>query len=229
MIFNLFSQKPTNEEAKRRLAHHVAKLYSNRELLGVGGGTTVAFFIEELAKIQKSSKSVLIIASSKCASLAKKLGFPTLSWRSCRNFEIYIDGADFISPRGYMLKGLGGAALGEKLISSQSEKFICLFEKHKYSKNLTDKPIYLEVLPAASSIIAHELLKYDISIGFIDKYSELEHWIMEAHIKTWPPLDELDNLLNSLPGIISHGLFLRRADLGYVIDEKFEIESVNFT
>lgn len=216
------------EALKKRLASHAAKTFKSEEMLGVGGGTTVEYFIEALAQEQQSYKSPLVIASTKASKLAKSLGFQVISWRSALPFDIYIDGTDFISLEGYMIKGKGGAALGEKIVSSLTRKFICLYDHSKEVQNLSQRPIYIEVLPKASSIVAKELLKRNISVSFIDKYSENDYWIMEARVQKWDSLDATSSILNSTPGIISHGLFTQKATIGMTINSSAEISSVEF-
>ena len=205
---------------KEQLGQYAAQLYKSEEIIGVGGGTTVECFVKALAVEQKQYKSPLVVASTHISSLAKSLGFQVISWRSAQPFKIYIDGADFISPEGYMIKGKGGAALGEKIISSLSQSFICLFDASKEVGNFNAQPIYVEILPKASSIVAKELLKHSIKIKFIDRYSENNNWIMEAMVEKWESIEQIDKILNCIPGIISHGLFTKKATSGIKISSE---------
>lgn len=217
------------QDRKEHLASEVAKLYAREEILGIGGGTTVECFIRALALEQKNYKSPLVIASTKISKLAKELGFQVVSWRSCQNFDIYIDGTDFISTHGHMSKGKGGAALGEKLISLQAKTFVCLFDDSKLCQNISDKPIYIEVMPRASSLVARELLKHSMRAKFIDKYSENDNWVMELTVDKWESFEKTQQTLDKIPGLISHGLFTKTADLGYCIDQQGNIEKITYS
>lgn len=100
------------------------------DIVGVGTGSTVNKFIEALATIKDDIRGAV---SSSVASTERlqALGIPVFDCNEVEELAVYIDGADEIDGRGYMIKGGGAALTREKIVAAQSRRFICIADASK--------------------------------------------------------------------------------------------------
>lgn len=201
-----------NDILKQKAAKAALEYVGNEQVLGIGTGSTVNFFIQELAKI-KHRIDACIASSVDTAKRLQALGIPVIDLNSVTEIPLYIDSADEINQYGVMLKGGGGALTREKLVASVSKQFICIVNESKIVNNLgMEFPIVVEVLPMARSLVARELVKLNASpayrAGFITDNGNI---ILDVHnIKILTPI-KLEEELKLIPGVIESGLFAKRA------------------
>jgi ribose 5-phosphate isomerase A len=107
------------------------------EILGVGTGSTVDFFIDALAQ---SGLSVPACVSSSVRSTRRleQLGFRVLEMNEVDGIGVYVDGADEIDAGFNMIKGGGGALTREKIVASVARKFVCIADASKRLENARD-------------------------------------------------------------------------------------------
>ena len=125
------------------------------EIIGVGTGSTVNKFIEALASMRGDIKGAV---SSSLASTQRlqALGIPVFDSNEVDELAVYIDGADEIDARGYMIKGGGAALTREKIVAAQSRRFICIADESKLVKSLGRFPLPVEVVPMAARRIGRQ-------------------------------------------------------------------------
>ena len=125
------------------------------EIIGVGTGSTVNKFIEALATMRGDIKGAV---SSSLASTQRlqALGIPVFDSNEVDELAVYIDGADEIDARGYMIKGGGAALTREKIVAAQSRRFICIADESKLVKSLGRFPLPVEVVPMAARRIGRQ-------------------------------------------------------------------------
>lgn len=118
------------------------------EIIGVGTGSTVNKFIEALATMRGDIRGAV---SSSLASTErlKALGIPVFDANEVDELAVYIDGADEIDSRGYMIKGGGAALTREKIVAAQSRRFVCIADESKLVASLGRYPLPVEVIPMA--------------------------------------------------------------------------------
>ena len=127
-------------------------------VVGVGTGSTVNYFIKELATIKH--KIDACVASSKATeALLRKEGIPVIDLNAVQDLPVYIDGADEVTDQGEMIKGGGGAHTREKIVAQVAQKFICIVDDSKRVRHLGAFPVAVEVIPIARSMVARELVK----------------------------------------------------------------------
>ena len=120
-----------NDSLKRKAAEAALTFIEEDMVVGVGTGSTVNFFIEELAKIKHRLDGC--VASSKMTEKRlRELGIPVLDANSVSDLPLYVDGADEVNSRGEMIKGGGGALTREKIIASIARRFICIVDESKW-------------------------------------------------------------------------------------------------
>jgi len=183
-------------------------------VVGVGTGSTVNFFIDELGKM-KGRIEAAVSSSRASTERLKSIGIRVLELNSVDEIAVYVDGADEITPHLAMIKGGGGALTGEKIVSAVARKFICIAEARKLVDVLGAFPLPVEVIPMARSFVGRELVRLgghpQLREGFVSDYGNL---ILDVHGLNIVHPQELEATLNQITGVVTNGLFARRpADL----------------
>ncbi|MEC7876357.1 MAG: ribose-5-phosphate isomerase RpiA [Pseudomonadota bacterium] len=199
------------QDCKKRNAAKAAIDYiKNSAVIGVGTGSTVSFFIEELAK-NKSLIDGVVSSSVATEKLLKEHNIPVVALNSVIELQIYIDGADEATKNKHLIKGGGGALTREKIIAAASKQFICIIDDTKLVPLLGSFPLPVEVVPMAQSYVAREITKLggqpELRQDFITDNGNV---ILDIHnFKIENPL-ELENKLNQITGVVTNGLFAKR-------------------
>ena len=110
----------TQDELKALVGQAALEYVVKGEIVGVGTGSTVNKFIDALATIKGDIRGAV---SSSVASTERlrALGIPVFDSNEVEELAVYIDGADEIDGRGYMIKGGGAALTREKIVAAQSQ------------------------------------------------------------------------------------------------------------
>lgn len=147
-------------QLKQLVAQQAIKFVPDDCIVGVGTGSTVNFFIDELAKIKGRIKGAV---SSSVASTErlKALGIPVFDANEVESLAVYIDGADEIDGHGYMVKGGGAALTREKIVAALASRFVCIVDESKLVAALGRFPLPVEVIPMA----AHHITRRFAALG----------------------------------------------------------------
>lgn len=197
-------------ELKIKAAKAVMSYVKEDMVVGVGTGSTVNCFIQELALIKH--KIDACVASSKATeSLLRAASIPVLDLNSVQEVSLYVDGADEVTERREMIKGGGGAHTREKIIANVAREFICIVDEAKLVKHLGDFSLAVEVLPMARSFVARQLVKLggdpQYREGFLTDNGNIILDVFNLIITT--PI-ALENSINLIPGVVENGLFANR-------------------
>ena len=142
--------EPIND--KQAVAIYAANYVKNGMLVGLGTGSTANYFIEELARRQRHENlQVTTIASSQVSMIkAQSLGLNVISLSQVSEIDLYVDGADEITPDMTLLKGRGYDLVLEKLLAKAAKQFIIVADKSKLVTRIgTNYAIPIEVIPMA--------------------------------------------------------------------------------
>jgi len=207
-------------ELKAKVARAAIEYIEDNMIVGVGTGSTVNFFIKELARI-KHLIDACVPSSKATELLLRELKIPVVELNVVNNLDIYIDGADEVNKWHQMIKGGGGALTREKIIASAAKKFICIVDESKVVNHLGSFPVAVEVLPMARSFVARELVKLKgdpvYREGFVTDNGNIILDVFNLSI-TEPKVLEAN--INLIPGVVENGLFGERlADLVLVANE----------
>ncbi len=202
---------------KERVAKHAANQVTDGMLVGLGTGSTANCFIEELARrSREQGLKVTTVASSVVSAIkAQQLGLPVLGFDQVNRLDLYVDGADEVSPELTLLKGQGADLVREKLLATASEQFIVLVEPSKLVERIGQNfSIPIEVMPFAWQLVKKQLeakgghgeLRQNASKnGYaVSSYGSL---ILDMSFDQHIDAGTLNDILNSIPGVVEHGIF----------------------
>jgi len=200
----------SQDDKKREVAKAAIEYIENDTIVGVGTGSTVNFFIEELANIKGRIEGAV---SSSVASeeLLKQHNIPVLPLNSVIEIPVYVDGADEATEHRHLIKGGGGALTREKIVAAASAQFVCIIDDSKMVSMLGEFPLPVEVIPMAQSYVARQITKLGGQPKLRQDFTtDNGNIILDVHnMKIDNPV-ELEQKLNQIVGVVTSGLFAQR-------------------
>lgn len=199
------------EAQKQRAAERALEFVEDASIVGVGTGSTVAYFIAALGRIRGRIEGA-VSSSERSSELLKAQGIAVLDLNSSGDLPVYIDGADECDPWNRLIKGGGAALTREKIIAAASRKFVCLIDAAKQVDVLGKFPLPIEVVPMARSYVARQLVKLGGQPVWRDGVvTDNGNWILDLHNLSIVDPIALEAEINQIVGVVSVGLFARRA------------------
>lgn len=208
----------SQNEGKRLSGEAAAKFIEEGTVVGVGTGSTVAYFIEALARMKQQIEGA-VSSSEQSSVLLKKHGIPVLDLNSTGSLSLYVDGADECDTHNRLIKGGGGALTREKIIAATSKKFVCIIDASKEVKLLGKFPLPIEVIPMARSYVAREIVALGGQPVWRDGVvTDNGNWILDVY--NWQIVDPvgMEAELNQITGVVCVGLFAKRAADIVIVD-----------
>ena len=213
---------------KKKCAVAAANMIEDGMVVGLGGGSTVAFLIEELEKSKKQVQAVT--PSMNTEELCRQYQIPVVPLAMTEKIDIAFDGCDELDYDFNALKSCGGIHTREKLVADMAEKYILLADEAKYYEQLPfNYPVTIEVLPCARAYVKKQL---ELSGAKVTErtctnktgltITDDGNYLMEAKFAERPDIEKLDAQLNGMSGIVGHGLFYKKAS-GAIIAGKEEV------
>lgn len=213
---------------KELVALEAAKLVKNNMIVGLGTGSTANYFIDALARRQtEEGLQITTVSSSTISAIkAQSSGLKVQSIAYLSKIDLYVDGADEITPKLTLLKGRGQDLVMEKLLAKAADQFIVVADKSKLVSHIGEKFIIpIEVIPTAWQLVKHSLEKAGAS-GDIRLNAGKDNVAVTAHgsyvldMKFPSDLDDqaLNTLLNNTPGVVEHGVFYGLTSLVLIAD-----------
>ena len=196
---------------KRAAAKAAMAYVPEGAVIGVGTGSTANHFVDELAALAGRLEGA--VASSEATSKRlKKAGVRVLELNAVSDLPIYVDGADEITGNLHMIKGGGGALTREKIVAAVARQFVCIADASKRVDVLGGFPLPVEVIPMARSYVARELVKLGGQPVLRENFTtDNGNVILDVRgLQIVNPV-ELETALNQIVGVVTNGLFARRA------------------
>lgn len=196
--------------------------------LGIGTGSTAEEFVRLLAeRVAGGLKVEGVPTSERTARLCVELGVPLKSLDELPELDLTIDGADELDGRLRLIKGGGGALLREKIVAAASKRMIVIADESKVVDMLGAFPLPIEINPygQVSTRLAIEKLASALGLsGELHLRSSGDgvfttdggHYILDASFGRIPDAEALAEALNSIPGVVEHGLFINLATLAII-------------
>jgi len=198
-------------DAKRLAAEKAIDYVEDGMVVGVGTGSTVAFFIDALGRI-KHRIAGAVSSSEQSSDRLRKLGIAVLDLNGAGPLQLYVDGADECDGHKRLIKGGGAALTREKIIAQASDKFVCIIDPGKKVDVLGRFPLPVEVIPMARSLVAREIvaLTGGQPVWREGVSTDNGNWVLDIHGLRITDPAAMESALNQIPGVVSVGLFARR-------------------
>ena len=216
--------QPELEHEKQLAGEKVASWIPQGACIGIGSGTTSAYFIRALGKRVRDGLRVSGIATSVASEeLARSVGIPLVQPASGLRLDFTVDGADEITPGLDLIKGGGGKLLREKVIASASKFLLVVADSSKPVPLLGAMPLPVEVVPFSEPWVKDRIT----ALGGHPMRREQNgspvptdqgNWLLDCHFGRIEDPAGLARALRAIPGILEHGLFLGMAKLAVVAD-----------
>ena len=202
--------------AKRLAAEQALEYVEDGSVVGVGTGSTVAFFIEGLARIKHRIEGA-VSSSEQSSERLRALGIPVLDLNATGALPLYVDGADECDPARCLIKGGGAALTREKIVAEASKRFVCIIDPSKRVEVLGRFPLPVEVVPMARSLVGREIVRttsgqpvWRQAADGAPVVTDNGNWLLDIHNLSITDPVALERDLNQIPGVVSVGLFARR-------------------
>ena len=198
-------------EAKRLAAEKAVEYVEDGMIVGVGTGSTVAYFIDALSAWKDRIEGAVSSSEQSTARL-KAHGIEVIDLNTAGSLSLYVDGADECDPHKRLIKGGGAALTREKIIAEASERFVCIIDPSKQVDVLGKFPLPVEVVPMARSLVAREILRITGGqpVWRDGVVTDNGNVILDIHNLSIIDPVGTERELNQVPGVVSVGLFARR-------------------
>ena len=206
---------------KRAAAERAAALVADGMHLGLGTGSTAAYFVTALGERVRGGLDVVGVPTSEATRRhAEREGVRLTTLEDVPELDLTIDGADEIDDSLRLIKGGGGALLREKIVAAASRRMVVIADDAKRVHQLGRFPLPIEVVPfgleATRRAIARALdqtgnrgdLRLRSAANGGPFATDGGHYILDAHLGRIDAPEALAAVLVTIPGVVEHGLFL---------------------
>jgi ribose 5-phosphate isomerase A len=179
-------------------------------IVGVGTGSTAAFFIDLLAEHKDTFRGT-VASSQATADRLTELGVPVFDLNDIEEVRVYVDGADESNAHLHLIKGGGAALTREKIVTACSREFVCIADASKWVNQLGAFPLPVEVIPMARAYVSRELVKLGGKpVHREGVITDNGNDILDVHgLRISDPV-ALENAINQIVGVVTNGLFAAR-------------------
>jgi ribose 5-phosphate isomerase A len=206
---------------KRQAAARALEQVQGGMKLGLGTGSTAKHFVELLGEKVRAGLAVIGVPTSEATrAQAVQCGIPLTSLDEVDRLDLTVDGADEADPALNLIKGGGGALLREKIVAAASDRMIVIADDSKWVEALGRFPLPVEVVPFGLGATQRAIARAFAQAGVSGQMGVRKgrdghvfvtdggHWIIDAHLGRIADPPRLAGLLNAIPGVVEHGLFI---------------------
>ena len=188
-------------------------------IVGLGTGSTVAFFLEALKERLKDGFTIKGIPTSiKTKERALSLDIPLTTLGQHPEIDLTVDGADEVNRQFELIKGGGGALLREKIVAAASQREIIIVDSSKSVEELGRFPLPVEVVQYGYESTRRKLeaLEANVSLRIKDKktfVTDNGNYILDCEFGIIQDPPGLEKTIKLIPGVVECGLFIGLADM----------------
>ncbi len=225
-----------NDQEKEAAARASLRFVKDGQIVGLGTGSTAAYFIQLLGEeVKKGLKVRGIPTSDRSREQAASLGIPLTTLDEFQQIDVTVDGADEVDPQLRMIKGGGGALLREKIVASATRQVVIVADATKRVPVLGRFPLPVEVIKFAEAVVAKKIsalgAEVELRRGADGKpfLTDENNHILDCRFGQILDADGLARRLSDMPGIVEHGLFIGMAGVVLVANgsEIVELRAVS--
>ncbi|MBR1121844.1 ribose-5-phosphate isomerase RpiA [Bradyrhizobium lablabi] len=206
---------------KRQAAARALEHVRDGMKLGLGTGSTAKHFVDLLGeKVRAGMKVTGVPTSEATRAQAEQCGIPLTTLDEIDRLDLTVDGADEVDPALDLIKGGGGALLREKIVASASDRMIVIADESKWVDALGRFPLPVEVVPFGLGA-TRRAMEQAFAQASVSGQMEVRkgrdghvfvtdggHWIVDVRLGQIADPPRLARLLNVIPGVVEHGLFV---------------------
>ncbi len=196
-------------------------------VIGLGSGSTASWLVKCLGeRIRRENLEFRAVAtSSEIAVLAKSEKLSVIPLNEISTIDLTIDGTDEFDSNFDLVKGGGGALLGEKIVAAASDRLVIIADNRKQVPVLGKFPLPVEIVKFGWKLTRAKIGD-DLSLTNLDDsrivlrargnepfISDYGNYIVDLHLSTINNARQLDERLNQIPGVVENGLFVDYADV----------------
>ncbi|MCL5788438.1 MAG: ribose-5-phosphate isomerase RpiA [Candidatus Marsarchaeota archaeon] len=220
------------DDAKRKAAEKAVDMVEDNTVIGVGSGSTVAYFIDELARSGKKVSAVPTSMDTVIRLASRKIPITTLF--HVDHLDLCFDGADQVDPSFNLIKGGGGALTMEKIVSYFSDRSVIIVDSSKMTAKLGYKcPVPLEIVPSSFPAVRRAVReKVGAIVELRSSGAKLPPTITDnglALADAWfengiSSPAESERKLKLIPGVLENGLFCDLRDVSVIVSDGGGVE-----
>jgi len=220
----------TQDDEKRLVGEAAARHVEDGMTLGLGTGSTVAYFAAALGALVAGGLRVRAIpTSSQSRALAEAHGIPLTDWQAVDALDLTVDGADEVAADLSMIKGGGGALMHEKIVAAASKRRIYIADAKKLVRRLGAFALPVEVSPFGHEITARKLAESGAAVSLRLSDGELlrtsdYNLIYDCAYGEIDDPAALERDLNAIPGVVECGLFIGLVDRLIAVQDAAAVE-----
>ena len=221
------------DQEKEAAARASVRFVRDGDIVGLGTGSTAAYAVRFLGeRVQAWLKIRGIPISIHTQELAASLGIPLTTLDEVQQIDVTIDGADEVDPHLRLIKGGGGALLREKIVASATRKLVIIADSSKQVSMLGKFPVPVEVIKFAEALVAKEIGALGAAVTVrLDSsgnkfITDEGNHILDCRFGQIPDPPALARRLESMPGVVEHGLFIGMANIALIAkgDQVLELQ-----
>jgi ribose 5-phosphate isomerase A len=199
----------TQDELKTLVGRAALEFVQPGSVVGVGTGSTVNKFIDALGAMRDQIAGA-VSSSVQSTERLRALGIRVFDANEVERLPVYVDGADEIDRRGFMIKGGGAALTREKIVADLAERFVCIADESKQVDVLGRFALPVEVIEMARERIVRRFAEIGgralLRAGVI---TDNGHPLLDVHgLRITDPL-AMETEINQWPGVVAVGIFAR--------------------
>lgn len=209
-----------NDSEKEAAARASLQYVKDGQVVGLGTGSTAAYFIKLLGQQVKNGLRIRGIPTSvRSRDLALSVSIPLTTLDECQEIDVTVDGADEVDPELRLIKGGGGALLREKIVASATRKMVVVADVSKQVQRLGKFPLPVEVIKFAQALVAKRIaamgaeVKLRTDVEGKPYVTDENNHILDCRFGEIRDADGLARELNEMPGVVEHGLFIGMASV----------------
>src|SRR5580704_11161724 len=209
-----------SDQEKEAAARASLQFVKDGQVVGLGTGSTAAYFIKLLGdEVKRGLRIRGIPTSVRSGELAASLGIPLTTLDECQEIAVTVDGADEVDPQLRLIKGGGGAMLREKIVASATRQLVIVADASKQVPVLGKFPLPVEVIRFAQALVAKRIAALGANVTIRQAadgkpyVTDENNHILDCRFGQIPDANGLARELSDMPGVVEHGLFVGMASV----------------